>query len=230
MRRKRSTVPPDADPAAICLLGCGASTGVGAVVNTARVSPGTSVAVIGLGGIGLAALQAATIAGAERVIAVDLVARKLEVARSLGATETVDASVDDPVAAVRALTRGEGVDAAFEATGNAAVVAEAVGMLARGGVAVAIGVPAPGSSIELPWGEGPPGAAYPNKAALLITDGGDPIPSEDFPRWTRWYLDGRLDLDAIVTHHARLTDDDLNEAFRAMLAGEAIRTVVRMDR
>ncbi|MGZ8565685.1 MAG: zinc-binding dehydrogenase [Actinomycetota bacterium] len=223
------TLSNTVDPAAICLLGCGASTGIGAVTNTANVSPGASVAVIGLGGIGLAALQAAVIAGAARVIAVDLVAGKLEAARSLGATDTVDASAHDPVGTVRELTGGDGVDAAFEATGNASVVAQTVGMLARGGVAVAIGVPAPGSSIVLPWGDGPPGAAYPNKATLLITDGGDPIPSEDFPLWAGWYLDGRLDLPALVTHHARLTDDDLAEAFRAMLAGESIRTVVRMD-
>ena len=221
-------VAADADPAAICLLGCGASTGIGAVTNTANVLPGASVAVIGLGGIGLAALQAAAIAGATRVIAVDLVATKLDAAKSLGATDTVDASAHDPVETVRGLTGGEGVDAAFEATGNASVVAQAVGMLTRGGVAVAIGVPAPGSSITLPWGEGSPLAAYPHKATLLITDGGDPIPSEDFPLWTRWYLERRLDLDALITHHARLTDEDLAEAFRAMLAGESIRTVVRM--
>ena len=220
-------VSPDADLSRVCLLGCGVSTGVGAAVNTARVLAGSTVAVIGLGGIGLAAMQGARIAGADRLIAVDLVAAKLDISRALGATDTVDASRGDAVAAVRELTGGQGVDFAFEATGNAAVVAQAVGMLARSGTAVAIGVPAPDSEITIAWGDGPDGAAYGNKATLLVTDGGDPIPDEDFPEWTRWYLDGRLDLDAMVSHEASLTEDDLAEAFRAMLAGEVVRTVIR---
>jgi S-(hydroxymethyl)glutathione dehydrogenase/alcohol dehydrogenase len=203
------------------------SSGVGAAVNTAQVRPGSTVAVIGLGGIGLAALQGARIAGATRAIAVDLVATKLDVARTLGATDLVDASGRDAVAAVRDLTGGEGVDVAFEATGNAAVVAQAVAMLARSGSAVAIGVPAPGSEVTLAWGDGSAGAAYGNKATLLVTDGGDPIPDVDFPGWVGWYLDGRLDLDTMVTREAALTEDDLAEAFRAMLAGEAVRTVIR---
>jgi S-(hydroxymethyl)mycothiol dehydrogenase len=221
-------LPPGVDPTRACLLGCGASTGVGAAVNTARVRSGETVAVIGLGGIGLAALQAARIAGAARVIAVDLVAGKLGVAAGLGATDVVDASSTDAAAAVRALTGGEGVDASFEATGNASVVAEAVAMLARSGRAVAIGVPSPGSQLTLPWGEGPDGAAYPNKATLLVTDGGDPIP-EDFRTWVGWYREGQLDLDTMVSRVLAFTDDDLEEAFRAMLAGEVIRTVVRID-
>jgi S-(hydroxymethyl)mycothiol dehydrogenase len=220
-------VDPRADLSRVCLLGCGASTGIGAALNTITVPDDATVAVIGLGGIGLAALQGARIAGASRLIAVDLVAAKLEAARHLGATDVVDASTGDAVSQVRGLTRGEGVDVAFEATGNASVVAQAVAMLGRSGEAVAIGVPAPGSEITLAWGDGPDGAAYPNKATLLVTDGGDPIPDEDFPTWTGWYLDGRLDLDAMVTHEAPLTSDALREAFRAMLAGEVIRTVIR---
>jgi Zn-dependent alcohol dehydrogenase len=121
------------------------------------------------------------------------------------------------------------VDAAFEATGNASVVAQAVAMLGRSGEAVAIGVPAPGSEVTLAWGDGRDGAAYPNKAALLVTDGGDPIPDEDFPTWVGWYLDGRLDLDAMVSRDAALTAEALREAFRAMLAGEVVRTVIRPD-
>lgn len=220
-------VAAGADLSRVCLLGCGVSTGIGAAVNTAQVRPGSTVAVIGLGGIGLAAMQGARIAGASRVIAVDLVAAKLDTARALGATDVIDASVADAVAAVRDLTDGEGVDVAFEATGNAAVVAQAVAMLARSGAAVAIGVPAPASEVTLAWGDGPDGAAYPNKATLLVTDGGDPVPDDDFPEWIGWYLDGRLDLDAMVTREASLTEDDVNEAFRAMLAGEVVRTVIR---
>lgn len=214
-------MPPGADPMHACLLGCGASTGVGAAVNTAGVQPGASVVVIGLGGIGLAALQGARIAGATRIVAVDLVASKLEVARSFGATDTVDASTQDPVDAVRALTGG--VDAAFEATGVASVVAQAVAMLGRAGTAVAIGVPEPGSQVTLAWG----GAAYANKVRLLVTDGGDPL-AEDFRTWLNWSVDGRLDLASMVSRVVPFTDEDLEEAFRAMLAGEVVRTVIRI--
>lgn len=219
-------VPREADLARVCLLGCGASTGVGAAVNTARVREGSTVAVIGLGGIGLAVVQGARIAGAARTIAIDLVGAKLDIARGFGATDGIDASAGDAVAAVRALTQGMGVDVAFEATGAPNVVGQAVAMLARGGVAVAIGVPPPSSEVTLDWSGGD-GAAYPNKIELRITDGGDPL-AEDFATWVEWSLDGRLDLDAMVTRELRLTDDDLDEGFRAMLAGEVIRSVVRI--
>src|SRR6187455_579209 len=144
-------VPDQLQLDAACLLGCGASTGIGAAVNTAPVQSGDAIAVIGLGGIGLSALQGAQLAGARRLIAIDRVAAKLEIARTLGATDVVAAAVDDPVAAVRSLTDGVGVDVAFEATGNAAVVAQAMAMLARGGTAVAIGVPAPDSTVTIDW-------------------------------------------------------------------------------
>jgi Zn-dependent alcohol dehydrogenase len=216
-------IPPDADLARVCLLGCAASTGVGAVVNTGQVRSGSTVAVIGLGGIGLAAVQGARIAGASQIVAVDVVRDKLEVARRLGATDAVDGSLSDSVAVVRSLTGGEGVDASFEATGVADVVAQAVAMLRRGGVAVAIGVPSPESDVTLRWGS----HAYPNKVQLRITDGGDPLP-EDFETWIDWYRQGELDLDAMVTREVALTAPDLDEAFRAMLAGEVVRTVVRI--
>jgi S-(hydroxymethyl)mycothiol dehydrogenase len=219
--------PDGADLTRLCLLGCGASTGIGATMNTARPPTDGAVAVIGLGGIGLSALQGARIVGAGRIVAVDVVASKLRHAQALGASDLVDASVIDPVKAVRAATGG--VDVAYEATGNASVVAQAVAMLARGGTAVAIGVPAPASTLTLAWGEGAPGAAYPNKATLAITDGGDPV-IEDFEAWMRWAVDGTIDLNALVSAEARLTEEDLREAFRAMLAGEVIRTVVQIDR
>jgi Zn-dependent alcohol dehydrogenase len=220
-------VPAGADLSRVCLLGCGASTGVGAAVNTAAVWPGATVAVVGLGGIGLSALQGARIMGAERIVAVDLAAAKFPYAQAMGATDVLDATGVDVVAAVRELTDGAGVDVAFEATGVPAVVAQAVGMLARGGVAVAIGVPPPDATVALRWSGGP-GAAYPNKASLLVTDGGDAL-REDFDTWLGWAVSGRLDLDAMVTREAALTDADLEEAIRAMLAGEVIRTVVRVD-
>lgn len=214
-----------------CLLGCGVSTGVGAAIRTARVWPGARIAVVGLGGIGLAALQGARIAGAGQLIAVDLVPAKLEWARRFGATDVVDASAVDAVAAVRERTGGDGVDVAFEATGVPEVVSQAVAMLAYAGTAVAIGVPPVPADVVLAW-SGNDHAAYPKKASLLITDGGDPIPAEDFPEMALWALDGRLDLEGMVTRELRL--DQLDEAFRAMLAGEVIRSVVvfeeRLDR
>jgi Zn-dependent alcohol dehydrogenase len=220
-------VPTGADLSRVCLLGCGVSTGVGAAMNTAGVWAGSTVAVVGLGGIGLAALQGARIAGATRLIAVDLLAGKLDRARAMGATETVDASTVDAVAAVRALTGDAGVDVAIEATGVPSVVGQAVAMLGSAGVAVAIGVPPPASQVTLDWSGGP-GAAYPNKASLLITDGGDSLP-EDFATWLGWAVDGSLDLDAMVSREGRLSERDIEEAFRAMLAGEVVRTVIRIE-
>ena len=208
-----------------CLLGCGVSTGVGAATQTAKVWPGAHIAVIGLGGIGLAALQGARVAGAARLIAVDVVPAKLEWAVGFGATDVVDASAGDPVETVRALTGGEGVDVAFEAVGRPECVRQAVEMLGFAGTAVAIGVPPVPSEITLPW-NGSDRAAYPHKVNLLVTDGGDPIPSEDFPEMARWAIDGSLDLDGMVTREISLSDDDLAEAVRAMLAGQVIRSVV----
>jgi len=220
-------VPKGLDLVQACLLGCGASTGIGAAVNTAPVREGDTVAVIGLGGIGLSALQGARLAGASRLIAIDRVAAKLEIAERLGATDLIDAIVEDPAEAVRARTDG-GVDVSFEATGNAAVVSSAVAMLRRAGTAVAIGVPPPDSTVTLDWGEATTGAAYPTKATLKVTDGGDPLP-EDFHDWMAAAIDGRLDLGTMVTVQAPFTDEALTEAFRAMLAGEVVRTVIRFD-
>jgi S-(hydroxymethyl)mycothiol dehydrogenase len=221
-------VPSGLDLERACLLGCGASTGIGAAVNTAPVQPGDSVAVIGLGGIGLSALLGAKLAGAGRLIAIDRIAAKLGIARDLGATDVIDAGVDDAVTAVRSLTDA-GVDVAFEATGQAMVVSQAVAMLARAGTAVAIGVPAPDSTVTLDWGEATSGAGYPTKITLKVTDGGDPLP-EDFVDWLDAAANGALDLGALITTVAPFSDDAIAEAFRTMLAGEVIRTVISFDR
>ena len=174
-------------------------------------------------------MDLSTVAGLVRPdagrIAVDLVPAKLEWALRLGATDTVDASAGDPVEAVRGLTGGEGVDVAIEAVGRPECVRQAVEMLGFAGTAVAVGVPPVPSELLLPW-NGSKRAAYPNKVNLLITDGGDPIPSEDFPEMARWAVDGTLDLDAMVTREIPFTEDDLNESIRSMLAGEVIRSVV----
>jgi S-(hydroxymethyl)mycothiol dehydrogenase len=224
----QAIVMPDAIPLSrACLLGCGVSTGVGAAIQTAGVWAGSTVAIIGLGGIGLGALQGAVIVGATRVIAVDVVPAKLEWATRFGATDVVDAREGDPVEAVHSLTDG-GVDFAFEAVGRPECVGQAVAMLSYAGTAVAIGVPPIPSQVTIDWNGGPT-AAYPHKTSLLISDGGDPIPSEDFPEMARWYLEGRLDLDAMVTHELPFTEDALAESFRSMLAGEVIRSVVILD-
>jgi S-(hydroxymethyl)mycothiol dehydrogenase len=220
-------IPDGVDLVEACLLGCGASTGIGAAVNTAGVEAGDIVAVIGLGGIGLSALLGAALAGASRIIAIDRVAAKLDTALALGATDVIDAGVEDAVTAVHSLT-DTGVDVAFEATGNAAVVSQAVAMLGRGGTAVAIGVPAPESTVTLPWGEAEAGGAYPNKATLKITDGGDPL-AEDFVAWLDALAERRLDLRPLVSVVAPFTNDALSDAFRAMLAGDVIRTVIAID-
>jgi Zn-dependent alcohol dehydrogenase len=220
-------VPDGLDLTRACLLGCGTSTGLGAAINTGGVRTGDRVAVIGLGGIGLSALQGARLAGAERLIAIDRVRTKLDAAIAMGATDVLDAALHDPVPAVRALTHG-GVDVAIEATGDPAVVAQAVAMLARAGTAVAVGVPPPDSTVTLDWGEATAGAAYPRKTTLTITDGGDPL-LEDFHMWLAAAADGRLDLDGLVSVEAPFTEAALDEAFRAMLAGEVIRTVIRLD-
>jgi S-(hydroxymethyl)mycothiol dehydrogenase len=213
---------PDEIPLEVaCLLGCGVSTGVGAAIQTAKVWPGATVAVIGLGGIGLAALQGARIAGARRLIGIDIASQKLEWADRFGATDTVDASSADPVQAVLEMTAGVGVDVALEAVGSPDCVRQAVEMLSFAGTAVAIGVPPPASEVRFGWG----GGAYGRKVSLLVTDGGDPIPSEDFPQMASWYLEGKLDLEGMVT--GELSIHELDEAFRSMLAGRVIRTVVR---
>ncbi|CAN5677585.1 S-(hydroxymethyl)mycothiol dehydrogenase [soil metagenome] len=218
-------MPDELALARACLLGCGVSTGVGAAIQTAKVWPGASVAVIGLGGIGLAALQGSRLAGAERLIAIDVAPAKLEWAVELGATDTVDAGAVGAVEAVRAMTGGDGVDFACEAVGRAECVGQAVEMLGYAGTAVAIGVPPVPSEVTLAW-NGSASAGYPNKVSLLVTDGGDPIPTEDFPEMARWAIEGSLDLDAMVTSEIALTERDLAEAIRAMLAGEVIRSVV----
>jgi S-(hydroxymethyl)mycothiol dehydrogenase len=219
-------MPPELDPSQACLIGCGVSTGIGGALQTGGVREGDLVAVIGLGGVGLAAVQGARIAGAERVVAIDLVAGKLGWALELGATDAVDASRLDPVEAVRELTDGVGVDVAIEATGVPTCVGQAVAMCARGGTAVAIGVPPLHSEVTLGWSGGAT-SAYPNKVSLVVTDGGDPVPAIDFPEMAGWALEGRLDLSAMVSHEAALTDRELADAFEAMLVGSVIRTVVR---
>ena len=199
------------------LVGCSVMTGVGAVVNTARVEPGATVAVIGTGGVGLNVIQGAVLAGAARIIAIDMLDNKLEYARTMGATDTVNAANEEPVQAVQGLVRG-GVDYAFEAIGNTKAGAQAFDMVRRGGTAVIVGMMPFGSKLEL------------NAAAFLGEKGikgsyyGSTRFRVDMPRLCEFYLRGRLTLDELVSRHYPL--DQINEAYDAMKRGEVARSVL----
>ncbi len=218
-------IDPEVSLEKLALLGCAVMTGAGAVLNTAEVWPGASVAVVGCGGIGLAAVQGARVANARQVIAVDLSDQKLDWARSLGATDTVNGATDDVVAAVRSLTGGLGVDFSFEAVGNPVCTEQCIQMLAYGGTATIIGVPQGDAAITVNLGGGP--GFFKNTNTLTVTHGGDGLPAHDLPLYTQMYRDGRLDLDTMVTHEVGLAD--LGEGFAHMAAGDSIRTIVRFD-
>jgi len=202
------------------LLGCGVTTGLGAVFRTARVEPGQTVAVIGCGGIGLSCVQGAMLAGATRVIAVDLVAAKLDLARTFGATDVVDAGATDAVAAVQELTGG-GVDHAFEAIGLGRTAEQAFAMARRGGTATIIGMIPPEEHVVLP------GAAFLGEKRIQGSLMGSNRFRVDMPRYIELYLQGRLKLDELVS--ARIGLDELNEAFQALRDGSVARSVIVFD-
>ena len=202
------------------LVGCGVTTGVGAVLNTARVEPGSTVAVYGAGGVGLAAIQGARIAGARMIIAVDVVQSKLALASELGATHEVDASKGDPVKAIRELTSG-GVDYAFEAIGLKRAAEQAFECVRPGGTATVIGMIPVGQKIELE------GSVFLREKKIQGCSMGSNRFKVDMPRYVELYLQGRLRLDEMITRRGRL--EDVNEAFRAMKAGEVARTVLMFD-
>jgi S-(hydroxymethyl)glutathione dehydrogenase/alcohol dehydrogenase len=200
------------------LIGCGVTTGVGAALNSAKIAPGSSAAVIGCGGVGLSAIQGARIAGAGRIVAIDTVPWKLELARKLGASDVVNAKDEDPVAALRELTGG-GVDTAFECIGTVATVQQALRMVRRGGTAVAVGIVprkdlVPISLFDLVL----------QGKKLVASMMGDNRFRIDMPRYCDFYLDGRLRLDEMIS--ARIGLDDVDDAFEKMKAGEVARSVV----
>jgi S-(hydroxymethyl)glutathione dehydrogenase/alcohol dehydrogenase len=199
------------------LIGCGVTTGLGAVFNTAKVEPGTTVAVVGCGGIGLNCIQGAAIAGAGKVIAVDMVASKLALARDFGATHTVDASEGDPVGAVLELSGG-GVHYSFEAIGLKQTAEQAYAMLRRGGAATVIGMIPVGQTVEIP------GYELLMEKKLQGSNMGSNRFRVDMPRYIDMYLDGRLKLDELVSR--RITLDEVNDGFDAMKSGELARSVI----
>ena len=202
------------------LIGCGVTTGVGAVLKTAKVEAGSTVAVFGAGGVGLAAIQGARIAGARRIIAVDMVEHKLSTARELGATHSVDASIDDPVQKIRELTGG-GADYTFECIGLKAVAEQAFEAIRPGGTATVVGMIPVGQKVEVP------GAALLGEKKLQGSNMGSIQFKIDMPRYIEFYEQGRLRLDEMITKRGTL--EDINEAFRAMKAGEVARTVLMHD-
>ncbi len=214
-------IGPDVPLAAAALLGCAVTTGVGAVVNTARVVPGSSVAVFGLGGVGLNVVQGARLAGAATIIGVDLLDHRLEAARSLGATHTVNAGRADPVAEIRDLTQG-GVDYAFEVIGRAATVRQAVDACARGGTAVVVGLPPSREELHLP---GP--AFVLDEKTLRACFYGSSRLRADIPRLLALYRAGRLALDELVT--ATFPLDQVNDAVAALDRGDGLRSVLVME-
>ncbi|MCU1517866.1 MAG: Alcohol dehydrogenase, zinc-binding domain protein [Pseudarthrobacter sp.] len=214
-------VDPDADAAAVGLLGCGVMAGIGAAINTGEVKRGESVAVIGCGGVGIAAIAGAKLAGATTIIAVDIDANKVEMAKSLGATHGVDSSKVDPVEAIRALTGGHGADVVIEAVGRPETYKQAFYARDLAGRVVLVGVPTPDMVLELPLLD-----VFGRGGSLKSSWYGDCLPSRDFPMLVAQYKLGNLDLDAFVTE--RITIDQVEEAFARMHEGKVLRSVVEL--
>ncbi len=208
-----------ASAAAAGLLGCGVMAGIGAAINTGNVGRGDTVAVIGCGGVGDAAIAGSRLAGAARIIAVDIDDRKLEKARSLGATHTVNSKTNDPVEAIRELTAGFGADVVIEAVGHPETYKQAFYARDLAGTVVLVGVPTPEMKLELPLLD-----VFGRGGSLKSSWYGDCLPSRDFPMLIDLYLQGRLDLDAFVTETIAL--EDVEKAFGRMRGGDVLRSVV----
>jgi Zn-dependent alcohol dehydrogenase len=203
------------------LFGCAVLTGVGAVVNTARVEPGTSVAVFGLGGVGLSAVLGARAAGAYPLVAIDLLPEKLELARQLGATHVVNASEGETVQAIKGLTQG-GVQVAIECAGSERVLLQAYQATRRGGTTVTVGLPHPSRQLSL--------SALSLVAEERTLKGsylGSAVPRRDIPRYVSLYQAGYLPVDRLLTRTIGL--DDINPAFDALASGAAVRQVIRFS-
>jgi S-(hydroxymethyl)glutathione dehydrogenase/alcohol dehydrogenase len=203
------------------LIGCGVTTGLGAALNTVHIPAGASVVVIGCGGVGLAAIQGARIVGASRIIAVDAQSWKFDVAQKLGATDCVDATDGDAVAAVHALTGG-GADFVFECIGLVPTVQQAVAMTGRGGTAVLVGVvpmteQVPIFAADLTLQEKKVTGSYMGSNRFRF----------DMPKYVDFYLDGRLKLDEMIS--SRIPLEEVNAAFDRMRKGEAARQVIVFD-
>jgi S-(hydroxymethyl)mycothiol dehydrogenase len=213
-------VDPSARPAAVGLLGCGVMAGIGAAINTGAVARGKSVAVIGCGGVGVAAIAGSALAGASPIIAVDIDAKKLDAAKKMGATDTVDSSTTDPVAAIQELTGGFGADVVIEAVGRPDTWKQAFYARDLAGTVVLVGVPTPDMKVpDLPLID-----VFGRGGALKSSWYGDCLPTRDFPMLVDLYQQGRLDLDAFVTEEIGI--GDIEAAFEKMHHGDVLRSVV----
>jgi len=209
----------DVPDAQLSLIGCGVTTGVGAALNTARVEPGSTVAVLGCGGVGQAVVQGARIAGAARIIAVDMVPMKREQAKKFGATDLVDPKQGDAVEQVKALTGGRGADYAFEVIGLPETIVQTYNMARKGGTVIIVGMSRIDAQVTLP--------AFPlffEEKKILGCKYGSAQVRRDFQRFIDLIESGRLDTSQMVSRKVKL--DQVNEAFRAMEAGEVIRSVI----
>jgi S-(hydroxymethyl)glutathione dehydrogenase/alcohol dehydrogenase len=202
------------------LIGCAVTTGLGAVFHTADVEPGSTVAVIGCGGVGLSCINGAAIAGASRIIAVDMIASKLEMAKDFGATDVVNGKDGDPVAQVLEMTGG-GVQHAFEAIGLKITAEQAFGMIRRGGTATIIGMIPVGEKIELM------GAAFLQEKKIQGSFMGSNRFRVDMPRFIDFYLQGKLHLDQMISKRISLAN--INDAFADMKTGAVARSVIVFD-
>jgi alcohol dehydrogenase len=216
--RSAVKIDPELPPEIAALFGCAVMTGVGAVVNTARVRAGQGAVVFGLGGVGLSALLGAALVGAHPLVAVDVVPEKLSLALSLGATHAIDARGNDVVEQVREVTGG-GAAYAFETVGSAAVLAQAYAATRRGGTTVTVGLPHPSQLLSIPAV-----SLVAEERTLKGSYLGSAIPSRDIPRYIGLYQAGRLPVDRLLTSTVRL--ESLNEAFDTLAAGASIRQVL----
>ncbi len=203
-----------------CLVGCGVMTGVGAAINTAKVEPGSSVVVIGCGGVGLNVIQGCVLAGAGTIIAVDVLDRKLEYARQFGATHTINSSQEDPVGKVRELTEGRGADYAFEVIGLSQTIAQAYRCSRSGGTTVVVGAAAREDMVSLP------AASFLQEKTIKGSVYGSCRPRVDMPKLIDLYMKKRLKLDELVSRTYAL--EEINEAMAALERGEVARSVVVM--
>lgn len=214
-------VDEDVDPAAVGLLGCGLMAGIGASINTGEVKRGESVAVIGCGGVGIAAIAGAELAGATTIIAVDIDDDKLAMAKSLGATHTVNSKKQDAVEGIQAATGGFGADVVIEAVGLPETYKQAFYARDLAGRVVLVGVPTPDMMLELPLLD-----VFGRGGSLTSSWYGDCLPSRDFPMLVEQYKLGRLNLDAFVTERIGL--NDVEAAFTKMHEGTVLRSVVEV--
>lgn len=216
------TIDKDLPAPQMSLIGCGVMTGVGAALYQARVTPGSSVAVFGCGGVGDSVITGAKLAGATTIIGVDIDARKLEWAKDFGATHMVNSREVDPVARIKELTGGNGVNFSFEAVGRPETLEQALFCRDLAGTCILIGVPGPGPKLNIEVQK-----FFDLGGSLGVSWYGNCLPTRDFPMLTDWYRQGQLNLDKVLTRTIRL--DETEEAFAAMQRGETLRSVIVFD-